>query len=809
MGNLWQDLKYGARMLARSPGFTLVVLLTLALGIGANTAIFSVVNAVLLRPLPFPRPDRLVLLTERTAQFPILSVSYPNYVDWKRMSHSFEALGGVQTANLTLTGVGDANRVAAQRVSANLFAMLGIRPLAGRTFRPEEDKAAGAPVALVSYGLWKRQFGGGNLLGQSITLDNKSYTVVGILPPNLTILGQSADVMVPMEPWAATLPDDRAWHVGIAPIARLKDGVTIEQARAEMNGIVEDLGKQYPLYNTLTGANVYRMQEQLAQNTRSALLVMLGAVGFVLLIGCANVANLQLARAVGRQREIAVRMAIGASRGRLLRQLLTESLLTSLCGAGLGAMLAWLATPRLLALAPNLIPLGNTVEIDGRVLAFTAAIALLAGVAFGLAPALHAARTDVRDALNETVRGSEGGMRHRKLRGALVIAEVAITMALLVGAGLLLRSFERLQNVAIGFPMEHLLVADVPVSAQTYTKPDQRLEFFDRLIERAAAIPGVEKAGAASFLPVSGRGSAIYFNIEKRPPASAQEYVIANFRAVSSNYLQTLEVPLLQGRWLSPADKENSPAVVIINHTMARTYFGDESPLGQRMQLGALPDKDSPWMEIVGVVGDIKQAPDTDSPAEMYLPFRQADAMIPVLQMSVVLRTTEAPLSEASALGSIVRDLNPNQPLVKVRTMEDNLATTIALPKFRTTLLALFAGIALLLAAIGIYSVMSYSITQRTREIGVRMALGAAPSDVLRMTLRSGILLALTGVILGAALSLALTRAIGSFLFQVSGTDAATYLAVGGLFLGIAAAACWIPARRATRVDPMVALHYE
>ena len=362
------------------------MILTLALAIGANTAIFSVVDAVLLRPLPFPRPDRLVLLTERSPQFPILSVTYPNYVDWKHLSHSFEAVGAVQNANLTLTGAGDANRVAAQRVSANLFDMLGIRAIAGRTFRPEEDKAGGAPVAVVSYGLWKRQFGGGNLLGQSITLDNQPYTVVGILPPGLMILGQPADVMVPIEPWAATLPDDRAWHVGISPIARLKDGVSIEQARAELNEIVADIGKQYPIYNTLSGANVYRMQEQLAQNTRSALLVMLGAVGFVLLIGCANVANLQLARGVGRQKEIAVRMAIGASRARLLRQLLTESLFLSLCGAGLGAMLAWLATPRLLALATNLIPAGNTVQIDGRVLAFTAAIAVIAGVAFGLAP---------------------------------------------------------------------------------------------------------------------------------------------------------------------------------------------------------------------------------------------------------------------------------------------------------------------------------------------------------------------------------------------------------------------------------------
>ena len=808
MESIWGDLRYAFRMLWRSPGFTMVAVLTLALGIGANSAIFSVINAVLLRPLSFRDPSRLVLITEHS-KFPILTTSYQNYVDWRDQSHSFDGMEATRATNLTLTGGGEPERLTARMATAGLFPLLGVDATVGRTFLKEEDRAGGAPVALVSYGLWQRRFGGSrDLIGKTIDLNAQPYTVVGILPSGFQIL-QPADVYVPFEPWAKTLPDDRSWHPGIMPVARLKRGVTMLQARTEMQTIAKRLEQQYPVYDTGVSSDVVGVQEQMVQNARPALLVLLGTVGFVLLISCVNVANLLLARATSRGKEVAIRTALGASLGRVVRQLLTESVVLALAGGGLGLLLASASIGPLLKLSAGSVPNMGPVGIDRWVLAFTMGISVLTGILFGLVPALRTAKLNLRESLSEGWRSSSAGARHHRLRAALVVSEITLAMLLLVGAGLLLRSFQRLQEVPPGFQPDHLLVADLPISPTTYAKPDQRFQFFDRLVDRARGLPGVRSAGAASFLPVSGGGSIIHFNIHGRAPKSAHDFVAAGYRTITPNYLETLGIPLLQGRRFTDADNDKAPAVVVINATMARTFFPGENPLGKRMQLGALPEEQVPWMEIVGVVGDVRPGLGLDPQAEMYLPYRQADAVLPVFQLSVVLRTSMDPMTESSSLRAALAEIDSNQPLVNVRTMEENISGSVAQPRFRTWLLGIFAVVALILAAVGIYGVMSYSVNQRTGEIGVRMALGAEAMDVFRLIVGQGLWLALIGVSIGLLFAAGLTRILRTFLFGVSALDPVTFLGVALALTAVGLAASYLPARRATKVDPMVALREE
>jgi len=802
------DLKYGARMLMKNPLFALVAVLTLALGIGANTAIFTVVNGVLLRPLAFRDPSRVVLVVERSP-YPTTTTSYLNYQDWRDQSHSFQSMEATRFTNLTLTGLGEPERLTARNVTAGLIPLLGVTPVAGRSFLAEEDRAGGAPVGMISYGLWQRRFAGStDWIGKTITLDAQPYTLVGVLPPGFQLL-QNADVFVPFHPWAKTLPDDRNWHPGIIPVARLKPGVRIEQARAEMKAIAQRLEKQYPEYNVNTSADVVQLQDQMVQNVRPALVVLLCAVGFILLIACANVANLLLARAASRTKEIAIRNALGAGQMRIIRQLLTESVLIAIVGGALGLLCANAALGPLLKLSAGSVPDVGAIRIDRWVLVFTAAASLLTGILFGLFPALRTARLDLRDTLNEGGRGTSGGARADRLRGILVVTEIALAMLLLVGAGLLLRSFERMQATAAGFTTDHLLAADIPVSQTAYPQPAQKFQFFDRLLARSRALPGVRSAGAASFLPMNGGGSIIHFNTFGRPPKSPHEFTAAGYRTITPNYLETLGVPLIAGRTFTDADDEKAPAVVVINASMARIFFPGESPLGKRMQLGATPDREVPWMEVVGIVGDVRPGLGTDPQAEMYLPYRQADAVLPVFQLSVVLRTTLDPQVETSALRSALAEIDKNQPLVNVRTMEDSMATSVAQPRFRTWLLALFALLALLLSSIGIYGVMSYSVTQRRYEMGIRIALGAQPIEVFRLVTGQGLRLALLGVGIGLAASLALTRVLRSFLYGVSALDPITYLSVAGILIAVGILASYLPARRATKVDPLVALRYE
>jgi len=808
MATLLQDLRYAFRLLAKSPSFTLIAVLTLALGIGANTAIFTVVNAVLLRPLGFRDPSRVVLVAEKTS-YPTVSTSYENYIDWRGQSHSFESLEATRGTAITLTGTGEPERLNARMATAPLFSLLGVNAILGRTFLAEEDRAGGAPVVILSYGLWQRHFGAArDILGKSITLDSQPYTVVGVLPGGFELL-QPADVFLPFTPWAKTLPDDRNWHPGIFVIGRLKDGITREQARTEMVGITKRLEQQYPIYNTGKSADVVGLQEQLVQNVRPALLLLLGAVGAVLLIACVNVANLLLARAAARGREVAIRTSMGASRWRVTRQLITESLLLSLAGGTLGLLFAWASLGPLLKLSSTSVPAVLTVGLDRWVLFFTLVVSFVTGLVFGIVPAVRTAKLDLRETLNEGSRGSTTGPDQHRIRGVLVAAEIAMAMLLLVGAGLLLRSFSRLQEVPPGFQADHLLVADLPLSLTAYSKPQQRFEFFDRLVARAKSLPGVRSAGAASFLPVSGGGGALHFNINGRPPKSPHDYTVTGYRTVTPNYFETLGMPLAQGRFFTAADTEKAPTVVVINSAMARTYFPGENPLGKRLQLGAIPEFDVPWMEVVGVVGDVRQGLDLDPQAEMYLPYRQADQVLPVFQLSIVLRTATDPLLQAAALRSALGEIDPNQPLVRVRTMEENMAATVAQPRFRTWLIGIFAALALVLAGVGVYGVMSYTVTQRTSEIGIRVTLGAQPEDVFRIVVGEGLRLALAGVGAGILAALALTRLLRSFLYGVSAYDPLTFGGVALILTLVAVAASFFPARRATLVDPLVALRYE
>lgn len=808
MFRLLPDVRYALRLLLKSPGFTAIAILTLTLGIGANTAIFTVVNAVLLRPLPFRDPAHLVLVIEKS-KYPTITVSYQNYLDWRDQSHSFESMEAIYGVNMTLTGKGAPERLVARRVTAGFFTTLGVSPKIGRNFVPEEDRAGGAPVAILSYGLWQRNFGGANeVLGQTINLDAEPYTVIGVMPAGFKFF-QDADVFLAFHPWAKTLPDDRNWHPGILPVARLKPGVTIEQARAEMQTISKRLEQQYPLYNTGCSSDVLLAHDQLVESSRPALLLLLGAVSFILLIACVNVANLLLARAAARGREVAIRTAMGAGRGRIVRQLLTESLILSLAGAGLGLLLGWAALGPLLRISASSLPQGVVVGLDGRVLSFTLGLAFGTGLLFGIFPALRTTKLDLRESLNESSRSSTAGPGHHLLGNALVSLEIALALLLLVGAGLLLRSFSRMLDVPPGFQADHVFVADIPVSEASYSKPEQRFAFYDRLIDRARTLPGVRAAGAATFLPVSGGGSVIHFNIAGRPPKSASDFTAAGYRAVTSGYFETLGFRLLHGRLFTPADTENSPAVCVINASMAKAYFPDINPLGQHMQLGATPLKEIPMMEIVGVVADVSPGLGIDPQAEMYLPYRQADGLLPIFQLSVVMRTAGDPLLETAALRSTLSEIDPNQPLVKVRTMEENMATTVAQPRFRAWLIGIFAGLALVLSGVGVYGVMSYTVTHRTSEIGIRVTMGAQPRDVFRNIVGQALRLAFLGVGFGLVAALALTRLLGTFLFGISAYDPLTFIGVSLLLTMVAVAASYFPARRATQVDPLIALRSE
>jgi len=797
------DFKFSLRQLRRAKVFAAVAIATLALGIGCNTAIFSVFNSVLLRPLPFPNPDRLVIVSERATNFPLLSVTWLNFKDWKSQSSSFEEFGATRVTTMAITGSGTPEQIPGQMISGNLLHLLGVSTVAGRPITEADDQPASPAVVLLGYGLWQRRFGGStSVIGQTITLNRATYTVIGILPQGFEVLQQAPDFVLAMGPWASQLPNDRSWHPGINAIARLKPGVSVSQAQAEMSAIAKRIYAQDSYDNIAIDAVVNQMQTQLVSQVRPALIMLLGAVIFVLLIACGNIANLMLTRAIARRREIAIRISLGASDWKIVQQLIVEGLVLSLTGAVIGVALAYLLMPSLLHAAGGVLPAGADVRIDARVLLFTVVLSICAGVFFGVAPAGNIRLRDLRTVLNETERAGSG-KRARLLRNTLVVSEISLALLLMIGAGLFVRSLNRLSAVDLGFSDDHLLVADLPVppNGAKPTDAHRNTNFYENTLRELRTLPGVKYAAAASFLPVSGQGSAIHFNIQGRPPHNASEYIIANYRVASADYFQALQIPLLAGRWIEDSDREGALPVVVINQAMAKTYFGDASPLGKKMQIGAVPDQTTPWMTVVGVVGNVKQSLVTDTATEMYVPYRQANEVLPVQMMSVVLRTGADPNLLIPGLRETVHKINPDQPVVRIRTMEENVAKNFSQPQFRAILLIIFAGIALLIAAVGVYGVMAYSTAQRAGEMAIRMALGCSVRQIFTLVITDGMRLTLIGVAIGTALSIVLGHWLQFLLFGVSSADPITLLGAIAVVAVAGMAATLLPARRASRVQ--------
>ncbi|MFL6281049.1 MAG: ABC transporter permease [Vicinamibacterales bacterium] len=802
------DLRLAVRNLWRRPAFSAIAIITLALGLGANAAVFTISNAVLLSPLPYTRPSDVVVLTEQTPQFPTLSVTIYNYEEWRERARSFSGIAAFRPTNMTVLGAGDPERVPAKMITASLLPLLGVTIAHGRNFGPDDDRPGAEDVAILSDGLAQRRFPGQNPAGQVLQLDNRPFTVVGVMPRDFELF-QPADVYVPFGPWAATLPQDRGWHPGIFPIARLNEGVTLEQARTEMNAISAQLESEFPESNKNVRVLVTQAQDQLVQNIRPAILLLTGAVILVLLIACANVANLLLARAVDRQKEIAVRIALGAGRLRIVRQMIVESVVLSCVGGAAGLLVTAWVISFLTTGAVAALPRMHNVAIEWRVILFAFALAVVTGIIFGLVPAVHATRMPIRASLNEESRGGSGSARQRKLHSSLVVVEIGLALVLLIGAGLLLRSFAQLTRVSPGFNPSNLLIVNLPLSPEEYDDDVSRTSVVEQIVSRVRALPGVESAAITTMLPMAGAGATIHFNRAAYPPKGPDDYVMAGYRAVTPGYLATLGVPLRRGRLLDEHDREGAPPVVVINETMARQYFPDRDPLGQRIQLGTEPSNEFPTLEIVGVVGDVKASFDAGSTAEMFVPYGQyPDPILATMYLNValVVRGIGNPLDLTHSVRAAILEIDPRQPLVNVRTMETAMAGTLAQPRFQMLLLMVFASLAVALAAVGVYGIMAYTVSQRTPEIGVRMAVGASPNRVDAMVVWQGARLAVMGVVLGMIAAALAAGALQTLLFDVKGIDPLTFTAAP-VFLGIAAIlASYIPARRAARISPLAAL---
>ena len=811
MNTFGQDIRYGFRMLWKSPGFTLVTVLALALGIGANTAIFSVVNTVLLRPLPYPNGERIVFMGEWSQQVPEMSVSYPNFADWRDQQQTMESIAAFRSANYVLTGVGEPERLDGRQVSASFFNVLGVAPALGRNFSPDEDKPGASPVALISHGFWQRRLGGDpSVINKPLQLNNESYTVIGVLPQ--TFEWQSpVDVFTPVGLRSAD-PNmaSRGNHPGMYVIGLLKPGVTVEQARTEIKAIAERLAQQYPDTNAGQSAVLDSLQARAVEDIRPALLILLAAVGFVLLIACANVANLLLARAASRSKEIAIRTALGAGRGRIIRQLLTESLLLSVMGGALGLLLSMWGIDLLLAALPEDVPrlLIAGIGLNTPVLLFTLAVSVLTGLLFGLAPALQASKSNLNETLKDGGRTSAGVGRQR-VRNLLVVAEVALSLLLLVSAGLLIKSFARLQETSLGFDPENVLTLRVPLPEARYKEYAQVDNFWNELLARVRALPGVESAGLTRGLPMNG-GIESGVMLEGQETTNPRDITVAVNLFAEPGYFKTMNIQLLQGRFISEQDTKDAPMVAMVDEMFVARLIPDGNPIGKRLRIGG--DR-APLRQIVGVFKHIKHyGPDEEGRAEIFTPYRQVPAENFAgsnRNLWLAVKTKGDPTSLAPAIRNEVLQIDKDQPISNVGTMEQIVASTVAPQKFATWLLAVFAASAMLLAAIGIYGVMAYSVTQRTHEIGIRMALGAGRRDVLRMVVSQGMKLAFIGVAVGLVGAVVLTRLMSSLLFGVSATDPLTYGGVSVLLAAVALLACLIPARKATRVDPMIALRYE
>ena len=811
METLLQDLRYGARMLLKSPGVTLVAVIALTLGIGANTALFSVVNAVLLSSFPYADGERLAIVWENRKSGtgnPQNVINLGNFYDWRDQNTVFVDMAAFFDRNLNLTSDGEPEEVPGQIATPNLFAVLGVNALQGRTFSPDDGKSGEANVVIISYNLWQRRFGGNQVVGRKIILNNQESIIVGVLPPDVgwyvqkgSMINRAPEIW---SPWQVSNELRERKGRFARAVARLKPGVSLVQAQNEMNIIGSRLEQQYPEFNTQWGVNVVPLRTQFTGEIRKPLLVLLGAVGFVLLIACANVANLLLARAASRKKEIAVRAGLGASRWRIARQLLTESVLLSLVGGAFGLLLAWWGTKALVALSPpGLMDLRN-VSVNLPVLSFTFALTLLTGVVFGLVPALEAARFDLNDSLKEGGKNIGGGSRSHRLRNIFVVTQVALALVLLVGAGLFLKSLNRLRSVDPGFNASNLLTMKVSLPRRKYDTDPKVMDFFNRTIAQARALPGVEAVGAINTLPFAGPHAGTSLEVEGQPQLPPGQRLSTGICVTDANYFQAMQIPLKRGRLFTEQEAKEMRHVVVVNEQFVRKNLAGQDPLGQRVTI-EMKDENVPT-EIIGVVGDTKHMGlDTETEAMAYWPHPE----LVFSAMTLVMRTQGEATSIAPAARNVIRNIDPEQPIGEVSTMEGLLANSVARSRFNATLLSIFSLLALVMAAVGIYGVMSYSVQQRTHEIGLRMALGAQPRDVLRLIVHQGLSLALLGVGAGLVASFGLTRLIVSLLFEVPATDSTTFAAVAAGVLLITFIACYIPARRATKVDPLVALRYE
>jgi len=820
METFWQDLRYGWRMLRRSPGFTAVAVLTLAVGIGANAAIFSIINTVLLRPLPFQDSDRIVLVwdTDPNRKIARGTASAAEFLDWRDQNHVFEELSAWRTWFYNLTGNGEPEQVWGVHTSGNFFRLLKVTPALGRDFLPDEEQPGHEQAAMISYGLWQRRYAGDReIIGKSILVDDKPYTVVGVLPRGFSLFGTSRqlDLWMPFAFERTQL--DRENH-SVIVFGRLRKGVDVPQAQAEMETIIARLKKEYPGVDPDNGVRVVRFRDDQARTLKPALLVLLGAVGFVLLIACANVSNLMLARAASREREIAVRATLGAGRRRILRQLLTESVLLALIGGALGVLIAYGGLHLLRVAFPpeggyGEIPRADWIGVDGAVLGFALLVSILTGIIFGFAPAIQISRSELFESLKEGSRGSTGGRRSQFVRSSLVVAEITLSLVLLVGAGLLIRSFYLLMSEDLGFDPSNTLTMQIWLPESHYAPGAPVINFYKQTIDRVAAQPGVKSGSAVNFLPLSAWGDFCNFDIAGQTPPRPDEPFTAQYRVMDWRYLRTMAIALKEGRDFSSADGPDAQGVALINQALARRYWEHESPVGKQIRLH-FPEAKSPWqpvareswLTIVGVVQDVREWEwGEERVAQVYLPYPQNPSRI----MRLVVRANGDPTALTSAVRQAIQTVDPNQPVTEIRTMSEFLTAAVAQRRLSMLLLGGFAAIATILAALGIYGVMAYAVTQRSHEIGIRMALGAEPGDVLRMIVLDGLRLAVIGLFLGIVGSALAVRYLQSQLYGVKPTDPVTFVGVVVGLAAVALAACYFPARRATKVDPLVALRYE
>lgn len=820
METLWQDLRFGWRMLRRSPGFAIVAVLTLAIGIGATAAIFSVINTVILRPLPFPESQRIVWIWETDEHRNVHrgTASQAEFLDWRDRNHTFEELAAWRQLFFTLTGNGEPEQNWGAQVSANFFRLFRVKPVLGRDFLAEEEQPGHERVVILSYALWQRRYGGDpSILDSSILLDDKPYTIVGVLPKGFSVFGTSLqfDVWVPFGFDRAKL--NREEHE-VLVFGRLRNGVATPQAQAEMETIQSQLKKEYPGFDQKNGINVVGFHDDIVSGLRPMLLILFAAVGLVLLIACANVANLTLARGATREREIALRTALGANRDRVFRQLLTESIMMALLGGALGVLIAYGGLHLLHAFLPvtggrGEIPRADSIGINGAVLGFTLGISWLTGIVFGMAPAIQISRHKLYESLKEGSRGSSAGRRSRWMRSALVVAEVALSVMLLTGAGLLMRSFFLLMSENLGFNPTNVLTMQVWLRETHIPSARQVANFYDQAIERVNALPGVKSASAVNFAPLSGWNGFCDFDIRGRAtPPSGQRFT-SQYRVVDWRYLRTMNIALKEGRDFAASDGPETGGVAIVNEPLAHQYWPNEDPVGQQVRLEFPatrspwdPEPSSSWLTIVGVASAVRDGPWNEPKGpQLYLLLEQNPSRI----MHLVVRTAGDPTAIASAVRQSIESADPNQPVTQVRTMDDLIDASVGQRRLSMVLLCIFAAVATALAGLGIYGVMAYGVAQRTHEIGVRMALGAEPGDVLRLMVRDGMRLASIGAALGIAGSIATTRYLQSELFGVRSIDPITLASVVLGLAVVAVAACYFPARRAAKVDPLIALRHE